>query len=224
MDLRKFSHACMRIESGGRALAIDPGNFSRVPEALEGVEAVLVTHEHADHLDLEPVVEALATRNGLVLHAPAPVAARVLEAALAAGVGGAAGRIHAVEPGDTFEAAGMRVSAHGGVHALIHADLPRVANIGYFVDGRIYHPGDSYEVPGGIEVEVLLVPAHAPWAKIGETIDFLAAVGAARNFPIHDGLLNARGLAMMDGHLGRVAGERGLSYRRIADGERVPLG
>ena len=71
MDLQKFSHACVRIQSGGRALAIDPGNFSSVADALAGVEAVLVTHEHADHLDLDPVVEALKTRTGLSLHAPA---------------------------------------------------------------------------------------------------------------------------------------------------------
>ena len=223
MDLQKFSHACVRIQSAGRALAIDPGNFSSVADALEGVEAVLVTHEHADHLDLDPVVETLKTRIGLSLHAPAPVAARVLEAAVAAGVPDAQARIHAVAAGDSFSVAGMEVSAHGGEHALIHASLPRVANIGYFIDGRLYHPGDSYHVPEGIDVEILLIPAHAPWAKIWETIDFLAAVGAAQNYPIHDGLLNARGLAMMDAHLNRVANEHGLSYRRIADGELVSL-
>ncbi len=147
----------------------------------------------------------------------------MLEAAVAAGVPDARERIHAVAAGESFSVAGMEVSAHGGEHALIHATLPRVANLGYFIDGRLYHPGDSYHVPEGIDVETLLIPAHAPWAKIGETIDFLVAVGAARNFPIHDGLLNARGLAMMDGHLTRVANEHGLSYRRIADGEIVSL-
>ncbi len=223
MDLKKFSHACVRIESGGRALVIDPGNFGSVAAALAGVEAVLVTHEYADHLDLEPVLEVLKSRTEISLHAPDPVAARVLEAAVAAGVPNARERIHAVAAGDSFTLAGLKVTAYGGDHALIHQTLPRVANLGYLIEGRLFHPGDSYSVPEGIGVKTLLIPAHAPWAKIGETIDFLVAVGAARNFPIHDGLLNARGLAMMDGHLTRVANERGLSYQRIADGESVSL-
>lgn len=223
MDLEKFSHACVRISSGDRALVIDPGNFSPVAEVLEGIEAVLVTHEHADHLDLDPVLGYLAAHDDVELFAPAAIASKVLDAATAAGMARAGERIHTVAPGEKFAAAGMEVSTHGGQHAVIHASIPPVANIGYFIDNNVYHPGDSYEVPEGIGVQTLLIPAHAPWAKIGETIDFLVAVGAARNFPIHDGLLNARGLAMMDGHLTRVANERGLSYQRIADGETVSL-
>jgi hypothetical protein len=105
------------------------------------------------------------------------------------------------------------------MHAVIHHSLPGVSNIGYFIDGRLFHPGDSYQVPEGIAVGTLLVPAHAPWAKIAETIEFLSIVGAAQNIPIHDGLLNERGLALVDRHLGRVAAERGLDYRRIPNGE-----
>ncbi|GAA3323398.1 hypothetical protein GCM10017711_11040 [Paeniglutamicibacter sulfureus] len=109
------------------------------------------------------------------------------------------------------------------MHAVIHHSLPGVSNIGYFIDSRLFHPGDSYQVPEGIPVHTLLVPAHAPWAKIGETIEFLSIIAAAQNFPIHDGLLNERGLALVDGHLGRVAAERGLDYRRIPNGEAVSL-
>lgn len=224
MDLQKFSHACVRIQSQGRSLAIDPGNLGSTAEALAGVEAVLVTHEHPDHLDLEPVLAALEANAELSLFAPEPVAHRVLEAAAAANVQGIEGRIHAVAPGETFSVAGMEVSTHGGRHALIHEALPSVANVGYFINERLYHPGDSYHVPEGIDIETLLIPAHAPWAKIGETLDFLAAVSAARNYPIHDGLLNERGLALVDGHLTRVANERGLSYRRLSPGELVTLG
>lgn len=223
MDIEKFSHACVRIRSGNRSLVLDPGTFSPVARALDGVEAVLVTHEHADHLDLPALLEVMKSNTSLSVHAPAVLAGRVLEAAREADVPGAAGRVHAVAVDARLQIAGMSVSTHGGLHAKIHSSLPQVANLGYFIGGRIYHPGDSYHVPAGLDVQALLVPAHAPWAKIGETIDFLAAVGAAQNFPIHDGLLNDRGLAMMDGHLTRVANEHGLSYRRPAEGEIVTL-
>ncbi|RAX50074.1 MBL fold metallo-hydrolase [Arthrobacter sp. AQ5-05] len=224
MEITKFNHSCIRVSSGGRSLVIDPGTFSPLELALQGAEAILATHVHADHLDLDAVVAAMGREKQLAFHGPAALAASLLAAATEAGVADAAARIHGTGPGEHFEAAGMEISTHGGMHAVIHHSLPVVANIGYFVDRTLYHPGDSYQVPEGIEVETLLVPAHAPWAKIGETIEFLSMVNAADNIPIHDGLLNARGLSLVDGHLGRVAAEHGLGYRRIPNGTPVVLG
>src|SRR5690606_33252982 len=49
--LTKYGHACVRLEKDGRALVMDPGEMTPEPEALQDVEAVLITHEHFDHLD-----------------------------------------------------------------------------------------------------------------------------------------------------------------------------
>ena len=224
MEITKFNHSCIRVSSGARSLLIDPGTFSPLERALAGAEAILATHVHADHLDLEAVVAAMGRDARLAFHGPAALAASVLAAAREASVPDAAARIHRLGPSEVFEAAGMEISTHGGMHAVIHHSLPVVANLGYFIEGMLYHPGDSYQVPEGIEVSTLLVPAHAPWAKIGETIEFLTMVNAADNIPIHDGLLNERGLSLVDGHLGRVAAERGLGYRRIPNQTPVVLG
>ena len=59
MKLTKFTHACVRLEKDGRVLVIDPGHFSETEEALAGAEAVLITHEHADHMDVDAVLAAL---------------------------------------------------------------------------------------------------------------------------------------------------------------------
>ena len=50
MRITKFGHAGVRIEHDGRAVLIDPGVFTQ-EESLDGVDAVLVTHEHPDHYD-----------------------------------------------------------------------------------------------------------------------------------------------------------------------------
>ena len=49
MQLTKFTHACVRLDDGNRSLVIDPGVFSEVEAALDGVSTVLITHEHVDH-------------------------------------------------------------------------------------------------------------------------------------------------------------------------------
>ncbi|EMQ99717.1 MBL fold metallo-hydrolase [Paeniglutamicibacter gangotriensis] len=229
MEITKFNHSCIRVRSGERALLIDPGTFSTLAQAFTGVEAVLATHEHPDHLDVAALLVAMGANPELVFYGPPARAATVLEAAEsfeAAGTGRileASARIQAVSPGAHFEAAGLDISTHGGAHAVIHRSLPVVANLGFFIGGELFHPGDSYQVPEGIDVATLLIPAHAPWAKIGESLDFLEMVGAPLNIPIHDGLLNERGLSLVDGHLTRVAGEHGLEYRRIPNGIPVEL-
>lgn len=50
MRITRFAHACVRVEDAGRVLVIDPGTRSE-PDALDGTDAGLVTHEHADHID-----------------------------------------------------------------------------------------------------------------------------------------------------------------------------
>jgi L-ascorbate metabolism protein UlaG (beta-lactamase superfamily) len=220
MELTKFTHACVRVERDGAVLVIDPGSFSEVAEALQGAHAVLVTHEHADHIAVEEVSAKLQSSPGLELHAPEVVAASLRER-----LGGheAAGRVHAVEPGARFRAAGFGITAFGGQHALIHPKIPMVANIGYLIDGGLYHPGDSFTVPRGVEVTTLLVPVHAPWSKTAEVIDFVAAVRAPVAYPIHDALLNEAGLDLVDGHIARLGGPYGTSYRRLVPGESVTV-
>lgn len=225
MEIQKFSHACIRLSHQGRALVLDPGNFSPVQQAMADVEAVLITHEHADHLDIPAVLAVLGAHRQITVYAPGVVADQLREAIVASEDAAVKGietqRIKTVEVGEHFSVAGMEISTHGGAHAIIHSSLPRVANIGYFINENLYHPGDSYQVPEGISIKTLLVPLHAPWAKIGETLDFVTSVGAAQNFPIHDGLLNERGLSMFDGHLTRICTAAGTSYQRLGTEPRA---
>ncbi|MEO5779501.1 MULTISPECIES: MBL fold metallo-hydrolase [Arthrobacter] len=218
MKLTKFTHACVRLEKDGRVLVLDPGTFSETDQALAGADAVLITHEHPDHIDVEAVVSALLGSNVLQLFAPEGVAAQ-----LRGKSDGAAERIHTVAPGEDFDAAGFAVKSFGGQHALIHPQIPVVANIGYLVDSNLYHPGDSFIIPDGVEVRTLLVPIHAPWNKVGDVVDFVIGIRAPRAFQIHDALLNASGLGLVEGHVTRFGAKYGTDFRHLDSGESVEL-
>jgi L-ascorbate metabolism protein UlaG (beta-lactamase superfamily) len=205
MRLRKFGHACVRLEDGDQALVIDPGVFSEV-EALSGATAVLITHEHDDHLDLDKLNAARASNPALTVHT---------HPALAASLGDG---VTAVAPGDTFIAAGFVVRVVGGEHAEIIDGLPGCPNIGFIVDS-VYHPGDSLFVPAET-VDTLLLPASGPWLKLCEAIEFVRAVRAARVFPIHDANLSDIGQENFDGWL---AAEPRTGYARIPQGESLHL-
>jgi L-ascorbate metabolism protein UlaG (beta-lactamase superfamily) len=180
VQLTKHKHSCVRFDDGDRTLVIDPGGFSDVAAALDGADAILITHEHMDHIALDPVLAALKADPRLQLWAPASVAAVLAE------VGE---QVVAVGAAESFDAAGFAVQTFGGQHALIHPLIPIVANVAYVVDGAVYHPGDSFVVPP-VPVSTLLLPANAPWSKMSEIIDFTVAMRAPHVYPIHDALVN----------------------------------
>jgi L-ascorbate metabolism protein UlaG (beta-lactamase superfamily) len=179
MLLTKLGHACVRLEKDGARLVIDPGVWSG-PDVLARASAILVTHEHNDHLDAGAVRAALAADPGLQLWANETVAGQF---ALFSD------RVHAVRHGDTFSAAGFDVHVYGTDHAVIDRIIPVIRNTGFAVDGQVFHPGDSFTVPEE-PVPVLLVPVTAPWLKFSEVADFIRTVAPERGFWIHDALVN----------------------------------
>ncbi|MBG0741238.1 MBL fold metallo-hydrolase [Paeniglutamicibacter antarcticus] len=218
MKLTKYTHACVRLEKDGHVLVIDPGIFSETDAALADASAILITHEHADHLDSDAVAAAMRGNSELVLHAPAGVAKELRKKEPTA-----ADRVKDVEPDSDFSAAGFAIRTFGSQHALIHPLVPIVANIGFLVDENVYHPGDSFTVPDGVQVQTLLVPIHAPWSKTAEVIDFVISVRAPKAFQIHDALLNEQGLSFSEGHVAKVGAKYGTEFRHLAPGESVQL-
>lgn len=218
MLLTKYTHACVRIDKAGSALVIDPGSFSELDAALSDAAAVLITHEHEDHVDRERLPGFIAGHDRMQVYAPEGVAAELREL-----VPEAAGRIHAAAPQARFSVAGFDVRTYGGQHALIHPHIPVVDNIGYLVDDKVYHPGDALIVPHRQPVPVLLVPVHGPWSKTAEVIDFITSVRPARAYPIHDGLLNARGQGIVEKHLARFGEQYGTRYEHLDPGESVTV-
>ncbi|MFD9726353.1 MBL fold metallo-hydrolase [Streptomyces sp. NPDC059072] len=179
MKLTKRLHSCVQLEKDGRVLVIDPGAFSE-PDAGLGADALLVTHEHPDHFDEGRLRAALDANPAAELWTLRSVADKIAPAY--------PGRVHTVGHGDAFTAAGFDVRVHGELHAVIHPDLPRVTNVGYLVEGSLFHPGDALTVPDA-PVDTLMLPVHAPWNKIAEVIDYLREVKPRRAIDIHDAYL-----------------------------------
>ncbi|MFJ6612314.1 MBL fold metallo-hydrolase [Streptomyces sp. NPDC091289] len=205
LTLTKKTHSCVRIEKEGRVLVIDPGGFSEDDAAL-GADVMLVTHEHPDHFN-----EA-RLRAGL----EANPAAEVWTLRSVAGQLSAAfpGRVHTVGDGDAFSAAGFDVTVHGELHAVIHPDIPRVTNVGFLVDGSVFHPGDALTVPDR-PVDTLLLPVMAPWNKISEVIDYVREVKPRRAIDVHDALLTDLARPIYDNQIGALGGS---DHGRLAPG------
>lgn len=177
MDVTRFGHAAVLVEAAGSRILIDPGAFSTAATfALTGLDAIVVTHQHADHLDRGRIDGLVAANPGATLLAE-PETAESLAGWESTGAD------------QVFEIGALTVTGVGSRHAEILPSLPRVGNVGVLVTGpdqpTFFHPGDTYEYrPEG--VDILALPLSAPWAKVSETVDFVKALAPRTAFPVHD--------------------------------------
>jgi L-ascorbate metabolism protein UlaG (beta-lactamase superfamily) len=213
MRLTKLGHSCLLVEENGARLLLDPGTLSGGFEELEGLTAVLFTHQHADHLDQERL-RGLLDRN--------PRARVISDQGSAEPLDQAGVEVDVVADGQELDVGGVGVRVAGRDHAVIHPDIPVVPNVGYLVGGRLFHPGDAFTLPEQ-PVEVLAVPAGAPWLKLSEPIDYLRAVRPRVAVPVHDLVLSQAGRSIHYRQLEQLGAKGGTTLRSLDDGAPAEL-
>jgi L-ascorbate metabolism protein UlaG (beta-lactamase superfamily) len=202
--LTKFGHACISLDGPGGRLVIDPGGLTE-NAAIEGADSILITHEHFDHF-AEGRVRAAARANSRLQVWTVSSVAELLT--------GLGSRLHVIGNGDSFTTAGFQVEAHGTWHAEVHPDIPVIANTGFLIDQRVFHPGDALTVPDK-PVAALMVPVNAPWSRISDLIDWVREVSPQHALAVHDGVLNPIGIAMINGLLGENGPGINSTYHRL---------
>jgi L-ascorbate metabolism protein UlaG (beta-lactamase superfamily) len=213
MRLTKFGHSCLLVEEGGARVLLDPGSYSEGFERLDGLTAVCLTHQHADHLDRDRVGQLLDRNPGVRV---------VSDEGSAQALSEAGAEVEVVHHGDELDLGGLRVAVVGRDHAVIHPDIPVVPNVGYLVGGRLFHPGDALTDPGR-PVEVLAVPAGAPWLKLAEAVDYLRRVGPTVAVPVHEQVLSDRGRSLHYRQLEELGGRDRTRLEVLDDGHPLEL-
>jgi L-ascorbate metabolism protein UlaG (beta-lactamase superfamily) len=222
MRITHLGHSCLLVESDGARVLIDPGTFSSGFEQLTELDAVLITHQHPDHVDVERLPQLLEANDAALLLAEPETAAELSRAGIEA---------RPLHPGERHSLGGLPLHATGGRHAVIHPDLPRVGNVALLLgtsredggDGLLLHPGDSYDVVPA-DVDLLALPLWAPWAKVSETVDYLRAVSPAVAVPIHEAPLQPQARNLYLTHCTNLAPE-GTVVRAMQPGVATnPLG
>lgn len=118
------------------ALALSPRELGET-----GVNLVLSSHKHSDHMDPGTLPDLLASSKNALLLCPDALVDH------AASLGLPPDRVRGIEPGESFQCAGFNVLAIPSAHEGIDTDaLGRHLYLGFIieVDGlRLYHSGDS---------------------------------------------------------------------------------
>lgn len=213
MQLTHLGHSTLLVETDGYRLLIDPGCFTPEWETLQGINAIVVTHDHPDHYDATRIEPLIAANPGVVV---------ACEAELAAGT--AAPHVtHTLTPGNEYTFGPFTATTTGGQHATIHPDIPNIGNVGVILAGpdgtTLYHPGDELNAPIP-NIDVLAVPINGPWCAVEDTVEFIRTCAPASFVPIHDALLSAVGRNLYVTLLNNLTA-KDITLRDLAD--RTPV-
>ena len=209
MRLTKYEHACFTLEKDGKLLVVDPGTFTTDLGSPENVIAIVVTHEHPDHFDVNALGALIAHNPEAKIYAHENITRQF-------GEDGETLPYETVETGKTVTVDPFTLEFFGGEHAVIHPDIPVVANLGLMIDDTVYYPGDSFTQPSK-PVDVLALPVGAPWLKMNEVIDYLTAVKPRLAFPTHDAVLSDAGKSVSDALATGFAEKVGVTYQRLLE-------
>lgn len=205
MKLTKFAHACFTVEEKGSTLVVDPGSYSEDFIVPKHVVAIVITHEHPDHMDRTLIQKIIDKNPGAIVVGHESITTQFGDR-----------QTIAAHPGETQTVGPFTLAFFGGTHATITEGLTVPPNIGVMINDTICYPGDSFALPANTNhIPLLALPVSAPWLKLDESLSCLKAIHPTRVFPTHDAILSTNGKTLVDRLVGGIAQSLDIEYKRL---------
>ncbi|MEX0621930.1 MAG: MBL fold metallo-hydrolase [Candidatus Woykebacteria bacterium] len=205
MKITKYPQSNFLIEDQKKRILIDPGylTFENYPEDDFGdLEAVLITHQHKDHLDIERVKNLVGSE--IPLYTNNDVASLFESSNI---------EIAKVKQGEEFEVAGFKIEPINIPHCkllycrkegktlaatdivpgkkvckshpdLVPEEIAGPPNTGFVVNNIFFHPGDGIEIDG-LKVANAAIPITGPTINYDRAWKFAESLEAKRVIPMH---------------------------------------
>ncbi len=179
MKIKKLGHCCLIIETKGVRIMTDPGNYSTLQNQEKNIDIVLITHEHPDHLHIDSLKQVVLNNPGVKIITNTSVD-KLLEAESIGFV--------VVDDTKNITEGSILIEGYGSKHEEIYEVFGQVENTGYFIDNRLFYPGDAFYNPNR-PIEILALPVVGPWMKLKQAIEYALLLKPKVAFPVHDGML-----------------------------------
>ena len=172
MKISKHIHSCLLVEDQGKTILVDPGNYSYEAKALDitslnHIDAIVITHEHPDHMYIPWIKEILEK----FPHTPlftTESAKKLLEQE---------GIPNVSMKGNEF------IELTPVPHERIWMGSP-AENVKATLFEKVTTPGDSHSFDA--TTEVLALPVQAPWGSTTAAVELALRLQPKAIIPIHD--------------------------------------
>jgi L-ascorbate metabolism protein UlaG (beta-lactamase superfamily) len=178
MKITKYGHCCLLIEEEGLKILTDPGSYCATPTITE-IDVLLITHEHQDHCHVDAIKEILKANPAIKIISHESVENILSKEGIV---------VQKIKDGEEIIEKGIPIQSFGSKHACLHHEIPLIQNTGFYINKKLYYPGDSFHNPKQ-NIEILALPVAGPWMKIEEAIEYAKEVKPRIVFPVHDGMI-----------------------------------
>ena len=212
MKIKKLGHSCFVVEAkAGIRVMTDPGAFSTLQNEEKNISAILITHEHQDHFNIDSLKKVFGNN---------PEAIVITQTAIGKILDEAGIKYTKIEDGQSYDLGGVKILGFGDMHAEIYGTYGRVQNTGYMI-GSLCYPGDSFAKPN-VQVDILALPVAAPWLKLKDAIDYAKDIKPRVVFSVHDAILSEFA-SYVPRIVGQFMDESGIELRKMEIGKEEDL-
>lgn len=212
MKITKIGHCCLVVEVGGRKIMTDPGGWTTGQNEITGVDFVLITHEHGDHLHIESLKKVLQNNPGCKVITNASVGKLLLQEGIEFT------EMNGVDKVESCDCGGVLVEAYDGRHGEIYGEIGQVQNTGFLINKALFYPGDSMIDPR-VDIKILAAPVYGPWLTLHTALDYILKLKPKFAFPVHDGMI----IPSRGGRIYAIAPDicsvEGIQFLHLKDGE-----
>lgn len=180
MKVTKYPQSTLLLEKEGQSILIDPGSFTAAKYTADDfpeIEAIVLTHRHPDHVEVELIKAVLAKKSvPVIANADTKEAYPDIVTDI-------------ISSGETVSHAGFDILAHDLPHVPMVDGSSGPQNTGYVFDGNFFHAGDGVDTTG-INVHYAAVPIAGPDLSLRDAHDLIKSIGAKVIIPIHYSLFS----------------------------------
>ena len=177
MKIIKYAQSCVLIELKNKRILIDPGNYcfeKMKSEDFKHINVLLITHRHADHCFID-AIKIINENNKPVILTNKETESILKENGINSEILGI---------NETKKIDEISIKAIKAKHGLPRDKIIPEC-IGFLINNKIYHPGDTVNFDDKPYAEIVFVPIAGPEINIETAFQFVNDIKCKIAIPIH---------------------------------------
>ncbi len=216
MEITKYPQSCVLIKYKDKQILIDPGTYvyeqtDIKPEDWKNIDILLLTHEHSDHVVPEAIKVIVENNNPIILTNKS-VHDILKEKEINSEI---------LEPGQEKVIDNIKIKGVKSEHGKLPSGNPAPDVIGFLIEDKVYHPGDTIYLEEKPYADVVFVPIGGTVVMDGkEAVRFVKEINPKLVIPIH---YSSPKYPTTTDEFEKEMQDSGINFKILKDGENIEL-